>query len=234
MSGGDVNLYSLFVERALALVKPTRIVGLLTPSGIASDKSASEFFKSISTSGRLGGLFDFENRRGELEPFFPDVDSRFKFCAMISGGPQRRFKSALCAFFLRDVAQIDDPDRAFALAPADFERVNPNTGTAPIFRSRRDADLVKQVYDRLPPLVDRRRATPRAVFDVRYTTMFHMTNDSHLFVTEAELARTAYRVAGGRWRRGAEEFAPLYTGRMVRAMAVLIHDLAGTRRGAAA
>jgi hypothetical protein len=213
LSGGDVNLYSLFVERALALVKPTGIVGLLTPSGIASDKSASDFFKSISTSGRLGYLFDFENRG----VFFPDVHNSFKFCVLISGGPQRRFKSALCAFFLRDVGEIENPDRAFALAPADFARVNPNTGTAPILRSRRDADLVKQVYERLLPLVDRRTATPRAVFDVRYLRMFDMTNDSHLFVTEAELARTAYRVAGGRWRRGAEEFAPLYTGRMVRA-----------------
>jgi hypothetical protein len=51
LSGGDVNLYALFVERALALVKPDGMVGLLTPSGIASDKSASEFFKSVSTTG---------------------------------------------------------------------------------------------------------------------------------------------------------------------------------------
>jgi hypothetical protein len=51
LSGGDVNLYSLFVERALALLSPKGISGLLTPSGIASDKSASEFFKSVATTG---------------------------------------------------------------------------------------------------------------------------------------------------------------------------------------
>ena len=39
LSGGDVNLYSLFVERAMTLVKPDGMVGLLTPSGIASDKT---------------------------------------------------------------------------------------------------------------------------------------------------------------------------------------------------
>lgn len=217
LSSGDVNLYSLFVERALALVKPFGIVGLLTPSGIASDKSASTFFKSVATTGRLGCLIDFENRRGELEPFFPDVDSRFKFCALVVGGPKRLFRETVCAFFLRGVDALADPDRAFTLAATDFAKVNPNTGTAPIFRTRADAAITTGIYDRLPVLVDRRKAEPVNIFPVRYSTMFHMTNDSRLFVTKAELEKTAYPVGSGRWRRGAEEFLPLYEGKMVQA-----------------
>ena len=38
LSRGDVNLYSLFVERAMALMHPDGVVGLLTPIGIATDK----------------------------------------------------------------------------------------------------------------------------------------------------------------------------------------------------
>jgi hypothetical protein len=229
LSGGDVNLYSLFVERALMLVKPTGIVGLLTPSGIAADKSASAFFKSVATTGRLGSLIDFENRRGELEPFFPDVDSRFKFCALFVGGTKRQFRETDCAFFLQGVDALADPERFFTLTPADFAKVNPNTGTAPIFRTRRDAEITTGIYDRLPVLVDRRRAEPRPVFPVRYSTMFHMTNDSHLFVTKSELEKSAYPVGGGRWRRGAEEFVPLYVGRSIkqfdhRAASVLVNE----------
>ena len=41
LGGGDINLYSLFVERAMRLVKPNGIVGLLTPSGIYADKTAA-------------------------------------------------------------------------------------------------------------------------------------------------------------------------------------------------
>ena len=50
LGGGDINLYSLFVERAMGLVKPDGFVGLLTPSGIYADKTAAKFFKSVSTT----------------------------------------------------------------------------------------------------------------------------------------------------------------------------------------
>ena len=128
LSGGDINLYSLFVERAMSLIKPDGFVGLLTPSGIYADKTAARFFKSVSTSGRVGGLFDFENRK----IFFKDVHASFKFCALIFGGEARRFDETKCAFFLHDTETIHDEDRCFPLAPEDFTRVNPNTGTAPI------------------------------------------------------------------------------------------------------
>ena len=133
LGGGDINLYSLFVERAMNLIKPDGIVGLLTPSGIYADKTAARFFRFVSTKGRVGGLFDFENRRlgTNLPPFFPDVDSRQKFCALIVGGEEQRFNETPCAFFLHDTKTVNDPHRCFPLAPADFAQVNPNTGTAP-------------------------------------------------------------------------------------------------------
>ena len=155
LGGGDINLYSLFVERAMRLAKPDGIVGLLTPSGIYADKTAARFFKTVSTSGRVGGLFDFE--KPERFPSSPTFTPRFKFCALIFGGEERRFPQTDCAFFLHDTAAIDDPDRCFPLAPADFARVNPNTGTAPVFRTRRDADITRRIYERHPVLVDRSR-----------------------------------------------------------------------------
>ena len=218
LSGGDVNLYSLFVERALHLVKPDGLVGLLTPSGIYADKTAAEFFKSVSTAGRVGGLFDFENRRlGAEPPFFPDVDSRFKFCALIIGGEARRFDATRCAFFLHDTAEIVDADRCFPLAPSDFARVNPNTGTAPVFRTRRDADITRRIYEKHPVLVDRSRGGELKVWPVRYATIFHMTNDSHCFRTGPQLEDEGfYPVQGNRWKRGVELYLPLYQGRMIR------------------
>ena len=212
LGGGDINLYSLFVERAMRLVKPDGIVGLLTPSGIYADKTAARFFKSVSTSGRIGGLFDFENRK----IFFPDVHASFKFCALIFGGEERRFAETECAFFLHDTTTIHDPVRCFPLAPADFARVNPNTGTAPVFRTRRDADITRRIYERHPILVDRSGDDEDRAWPVRYNTMLHMANSSHLFRTAAQLdVEGFYPVDGNRWKRGEELYLALYQGRMI-------------------
>ena len=212
LGGGDVNLYSLFVERAMTLIKPSGLVGLLTPSGIYADKTAARFFKTVSTNGRVGGLFDFENKK----IFFKDIHASFKFCALIFGGENRRFDQTECAFFLHDTATVDDPDRCFPLAPEDFARVNPNTGTAPVFRTRRDAEITRGIYERHPVLVDRSGGEERYSWPVRYVRMFDMTNDSRLFRTAAQLdAEGFYPVQGNRWKRGEELYLPLYQGRMI-------------------
>ena len=218
LGGGDINLYSLFVERAMGLVKPDGFVGLLTPSGIYADKTAARFFKSVSTKGRVSGLFDFENRRigTGLTSFFPDVDSRFKFCALVFGGEERRFDQTECAFFLADTDTIKDPERCFPLALDDFAKVNPNTGTAPVFRSRRDAEITRSIYERHPVLVDRSGGGERKVWPVRHLRQFDMTNDSHLFMTASQLeAEGFYPVQDNRWEKRDELYLPLYQGRMI-------------------
>ncbi len=220
LARGDLNLYSLFVERAMTLVKPEGMVGLLVPSGIASDKMAAPFFKGVATEGRLKALYDFENRRTRYDttPFFPDVDSRFKFCAFVAS-PAPGSEPARCAFFLQDVSEVEDPKRCFPLSSADFARVNPNTGTAPIFRSRRDAELTTAIYDRLPVLVDRSSGEAVKTWPVKYSTMFHMTNDSGQFRTRSELEEKegAWPVGGNRFHSPSGEWVPLYEGKMVQA-----------------
>ena len=222
LSGGDVNFYSLFVERAMALVKPQGMVGLLAPSGIASDKTAAGFFRGVATEGRLRALYDFENRRTRYNapPFFPDVDSRFKFCVFVaSASAPASSPPARCAFFLHSTAELADAERCFTLTPEDFARVNPNTGTAPIFRSRRDAELTMGIYQRLPVLVDRSTGKEQKAWPVKYSTMFHMTNDSHLFRTKEELQERegAFPVGGNRWDSPKGMWVPLYEGKMVQA-----------------
>ena len=168
----------------------------------------------------MGGLFDFENRRlgTDLPPFFPDVDSRFKFCALILGGEERQFDQAECAFFLHDTKTIADGDRCFRLTSADFSRVNPNTATAPVFRHRRDAEITRGIYERHPVLVDRSGGEERKVWPVSHLRQFDMTNDSHLFQTESDLeTEEFYPVQGNHWKKGEELYVPLYEGKMVQA-----------------
>ena len=216
LSGGDVNLYSLFVERALSLVRPDGLVGLVVPSGIAADKTAARFFRSVATEGRLRALYDFENRR----VFFPDQHASFKFCVFVAGRTPAPTPTN-CAFYLHDVSELSDPERCFQLAARDFAGVNPNTGTAPVLRTRRDAALTTAIYGRLPVLVDRSGdpATPAGAWPLRYETMFHMTNDSHRFRRRDELEEQegAWPIGGNRFDSPVGRWLPLYEGKMVQA-----------------
>ena len=215
LSGGRINLYSLFVERAMNLIKPDGFVGLFTPSGIYADKTAAPFFKSVSTSGRVSSLFDFENKK----IFFKDIHASFKFCALIFGGEERKFDQTECAFFLHDTKTINDPDRCFPLTPDDFARVNPNTGTAPIFRTRRDVDITRRIYEQHPVLVDYSGGEECKAWPVRFMQgLFNMTSDSHLFHTADQLDEEGfYPVEGNCYKRGKELYLPLYEGKMVQA-----------------
>ena len=221
LGSGDINLYSLFVERAMTLIREDGLIGLVVPSGIAADKTASKFFRGVSTTGRLKRLYDFENGRSQSEdgPFFKDVNRRFKFSILVAGRRERQFPVARCAFFVQDMSELEDPERCFELKAEDFFRVNPNTGTAPIFRTRRDAALATAVYKRLPVLVNRSGKHPKKTWPVRYRTMFHMTNDSGLFRTRTELEERegAWPVGGNIYNSAKGRWLPLYEGKMVQA-----------------
>ena len=217
LSSGDINLYSLFVERAQNLVRPNGIIGLLTPSGIAADKSASAFFRTLTEpdehgTARLASLYDFENRK----IFFPDIHASFKFCALVFGRESRRFDKSRCAFYLHDIKELADPRRALQLSGADFQLVNPNTGAAPIFKSPKDAELTMRIYRHHPVLVRRDGKDENKAWPVKHVTMFHMTNDSGLFKNRAELEKAGWQPAAeNRWTKAGEEAVPLYEGKMV-------------------
>ncbi len=215
-----LHLYSLFVERALTVVRQDGLIGLLVPSGIASDKTAAKFFQGVATEGRLKAPYDFENRRTryDLEPFFKDVDSRFKFCAFVAS-PSPAKEAARCAFFLQAVSELSKPEICFSLSAEDFVRVNPNTGTAPIFRSKRDADLTTVIYGNSVPLVDRSSGAEVKAWPVKYLRMFDMTNDSGLFRTRAELdeMESAYPIGQNIFGSPSGNWLPLYEGKMVQA-----------------
>ena len=77
--------------------------------------------------------------------------------------------------------------------------------------------MTTAIYDRLPVLVDRSSGEAVKTWPVKYATMFHMTNDSGLFRTRAELEvrEGAYPVGGNRFGSPSGDWVPLYVGRMI-------------------
>ena len=111
--------------------------------------------------------------------------------------------------------KCEDEARCVKLKAEDFERVNPNTGTAPIFLNDNETRIITDIYRRCPVLVS--HATPLCrTFELKYHTMFHMSGDAHLFKTEANLKEEGYYpVTLNRWKCGENLYFPLYQARMI-------------------
>jgi hypothetical protein len=219
LNSGKLNIYKVFVERAFQLLKPDGMLGLLVPSGIGSDQSSSDFFRKISGENRLKSMIDFFNRRSDGTLFFPDVYYRFKFCAYVAGGTARTFDSAQYGFFIRDIAEISDSNRVFPISAREIEAISPNSGTAPIFRSRRDKEITSAIYGRVPVLVDRSGGTPVTEWPVTFGQMINMASDSASFRDADELAarEAAWPTANNRFESAEGRWLPLYEGKMVQA-----------------
>jgi hypothetical protein len=177
---GDVNTYALFAETLFQLVSPDGRAGFIVPTGIATDDSTKAYFEAASQNGRLIALYSFENE----EFIFPAVHHAMKFCLMVITGKNGSVGEAQFIHFARQVSYLSSEARRFTLTPDEFNLINPNTRTCPVFRSQRDAELTKKLYRQAPVLIA--ESLKQGVADVnpwgiRFSTMFHMSNDSGLF-----------------------------------------------------
>ena len=113
--------------------------------------------------------------------FFPDVDRRFKFCTMIMGGPERTSDEVPAGFLLHDPPANAEPERLITMRASDFALVNPKTGTVPIFPTKRDADIVLNIYRNHPVFDAENKNFGKDIAVVRHVALAHMTNDSENF-----------------------------------------------------
>lgn len=189
---GDVNTYALFAELFSMLSGGRGRAGVIVPTGIATDATTAPFFAHLVETQRLAKLVDFENR----ERIFPGVYFRVKFCLLTLGS---RESAAQFAFFLTQPAQLADIERNFSLSPEQIAAINPNTRTAPVFRSRWDAELTAKIYSRIPVLINESEGPRGNPWAADFMTMFHMSNDSGMFRGASELEAAGYHRNGIDW-----------------------------------
>lgn len=209
---GDVNTYMLFAELARTLVAGEGRVGLLLPSGIATDNTTRVFFADLIDSKTLTALYDFVNRLG----LFPDVEGRLKFCVILMNGRNVQHEEADFVFFAEKTEELAEPKRHIRLTARDFRLLNPNTLTCPVFRSRSDAELTKRAYRTVPILLDYSRKAGGNPWGTKLSTMFHQTNDAEHFLLGEQLASRGFKLAGNRWVKGTQRYLPLYEAKMTR------------------
>jgi hypothetical protein len=200
----------LFVERFAALSATAGRVGCIVPTAIATGAGGQFLFGSFTGRGGIVSLYDFENGK----PIFQGVHASYKFCLLSLTGKSLREPAARFAFFLLDTADLDDPGRVFALTPEEIALINPNTGTLPIFRNRKDTGITAAIYRRFPVLWDETRHGGNP-WGIVFKHPFSMTDDADLFCTRAKLEADGWLMRGNVFERAGKHMLPLYEAKMV-------------------
>ena len=102
---GHANLYQLFAERMLQLVRPGGRLGAVMPSGLTADHGCARLRETLIERCRIDSLVGFENR----EAIFP-IHRGVRFVLLTAEA--HRPGNAFCArFAMRSVSALDDvPD----------------------------------------------------------------------------------------------------------------------------
>ncbi|MEU6071227.1 DNA methyltransferase [Streptomyces sp. NPDC047082] len=207
---GTVNTYAGFCESNRLLLRATGRMGVITPTGIATDATTQFFFKDLVHQSSLVSMYDFEN----AAPLFPGVHRSFKFSLLTLAGRASHEPAASFAFFLHAPSELTTAEKRFTLTPTEISLLNPNTGTCPVFRTRRDAQITLDIYRRIPILINDENPNLNS-WPIELGRMFHMSEDSHLFHSREQLEGEGWTLTGNTFIRGKDRMLPLYEAKML-------------------
>lgn len=204
---GDVNTYSIFAEHFRTSLALHGRSGIVTPTGLATDATTAAFFADTLATARLAAFYDFENEA----KIFAGVHNQLRFAvSSMTGG--EKVPDVQLAFYTRHIGDV--ASRKFRLGADEILLLNPNTGTLPIFRTRRDAEITLSCYRRYPVLV-RDGAADGNPWGLRFTRLFDMANDSGSFITASQLESMGATFDGWAWTAGDRRWLPLYEAKML-------------------
>ena len=209
-SHGRINTFPLFAEHNWRVLGPRGRAGFIVPSGIATDDNTKQYFRAIVSSGALHSLWEFEN-----EGFFTAGKGHMlRFALTTLAG--RCEPAATADFFFQGqtISDVQDPERHFTLTAADIEVINPNSGTCPIFRTKRDGVITLSMY-RLAGVLWNEGDQDGNLWGLQFMQgTFNMAAHSRLFRTHGELASAGWLLRGNRFEKDGRVMLPLYEAKM--------------------
>jgi hypothetical protein len=189
---GHANLYQLFLERMLSLVRAHGRLGLILPSGLASDHGAAPLRRHLIERTAIDTFITFENR----DAIFP-IHRGLKFLLMTTTTADRT-DALPCRFGLRQpelldrVAERGVDEDAILLPRLLLERAGGPELTVPDVRCREDVEILTQIVFSVPALGDARG------WNVRFGRELNATDDRRHFVRAAWKSKGALPVVGGK------------------------------------
>jgi hypothetical protein len=178
--GGDINLYKLFIEGDLNLVRDGGRLSLLVPSGLQTDEGCGPLRKLLLIENCFEELTSFENKgyrviengKEKRKQIFPDVHPQFKFgfFKAVKGSAAAKDHCFIGRFYLHDPKDVYATPIRYSVEM--IRRFSPENFGIMEFRSERDYELCAKIRAEHPLLKD---------LKFRLSTEFHMTNDNHFF-----------------------------------------------------
>ncbi|KXK62680.1 hypothetical protein AWW66_07105 [Micromonospora rosaria] len=205
-SSGRLNTYAVFAETVRSLMSPIGRLGIIVPTGIATDATTQHYFRDLVERRSLVAIFDFENE----EKVFPSVHNQYRFALLVLSG--RPSGQAVLAFRARQARQI--AERSYTITPDEILRLNPNTGTCPVFVARRDAEITIGIYNRIPVLW--RDQDPLGnPWSVSFAQgLFNMATGSRHFINADVAMESGWILEGNRFTKDGENLLPLYEAKL--------------------
>ncbi len=174
-SSAHANLYQLFVERALQLVRRGGRVGLVLPSGIVSDAGTAPLRRHLFDRAEVDAITGLDNR----EAIFPiHRSTRFVLLTCTPSSPTQAIR---CRFGITRVEDLERGESGGA-SPLTLTRafIQQLSGAddlgIPELSTARDLAIVERISARVPRLGD------EAGWCVQFSRELNASDDRHAFV----------------------------------------------------
>ncbi|EFQ5964517.1 class I SAM-dependent DNA methyltransferase, partial [Campylobacter jejuni] len=183
---GDGNLFRLFVEKNLSLLKQDGNLAYVLPSALMFEDGSLTLRKEILENKTLEYFYSFENRQA----IFADVDSRYKFALMLIKNTQANHTHKIKTMFYKtDMNSLKNKDEILTLSLKDIKKLSPTHLALMELKDKQTLKILRKCYN----------AFQNLSFDyIDFVNELHMTNDKDLFIEE--------------FREG---LLPLYEGKMI-------------------
>ena len=154
-SAGHANRYQLFLERAISLTRHGGRLGLVLPSGLATDHGSAPLRRLLMSRCDLDAVVGVDNHRG-IFPIHRSV--RFLLITASPGSPTHR---VACRFGIEDPAALEaigeeasdtSPWYPVHVSPALLQRISGNGLAIPALRDATDLAIVDRAAALFPPL----------------------------------------------------------------------------------
>jgi len=148
---GDFNTYRFFVELSISLCSPSGAAAMIVPENLYNGANAMALRKELMEERGPLLLRGFENAK---KHWFPDIDSRAKFCLFVSPSGPKGENQVDAAFCIRTEQQLKELSGKISLPSWMAREIGGEALALPEIRSSLELAIIEKLYAAYPRFQD--------------------------------------------------------------------------------